>query len=70
MNHLMYQNCKNKQLNITRKNRVLKVKNSPLKLENYFKPITTSLDVINECKGEEIVKQRTFTKNIQHNWFD
>ena len=44
MNHSRQQNYKNKHFNNTQKNRILKVKNSSLELEKYFKPINVSVD--------------------------
>ena len=42
MYHLRHQNHKNENLHKTWKNKVLKVKNSPLELGKDFKPINTS----------------------------
>ena len=44
MNHSRQQNYQNKHFNNTQKNRILKVKNSSLELEKYFKPINVSVD--------------------------
>ena len=60
MNHLRHQKYENKQLNNTQ---VLKVKNSPLELENVFKPTNISLKDMNKLLKKELAKERTFTKN-------
>ena len=44
MNHLGNQNDKSKKLKNMRKYRALKVQNSPLELEIYFKPITVFIN--------------------------
>ena len=70
MNHLMHQSYKSKQLNNTQKNRALKVKNSPLELEEYFKPITISIDDMYKLEEKEIMKKRTITKNTWYDWYN
>ena len=44
MNHSRHQYYKNKQSNNKYKKQNLKVKNSPLELEKYFKPVIVSTD--------------------------
>ena len=60
-------NVKNKQLN---KSRVLKVKNCNFELENGFKTINTSINDIGNFLKKELTKNRAFTKNTWHNWYD
>ena len=60
-------NVKNKQLN---NSRVLKVKNCNFELENDFKTINTSINDIGNVLKKELTKNRAFTKNTWHNWYD
>lgn len=53
MNHLAIQHNKNKQLNNTQKDRALKVKNNPLGLEKYFRPITVSISDIHNFERKK-----------------
>lgn len=54
---LRQQNYKNKHFSNIVTNRVLKVKNSPLELEKYFKPINISIDNTDKFKEKEITKK-------------
>ena len=67
MDRLRHQKYKNKQLNNTR---LLKVKNSTLKLENDFKPINISINDMDKFEKKELTTKRTFTKNTWYNWYD
>ena len=53
MNHLAIQHNKNKQLNNTQNDRALKVKNNPLGLEKYFRPITVSINDIHNFERKK-----------------
>ena len=73
MNYSIHQNYKNdyteiKYLNNTRKNRVLKVKNSPLESKKDFKPIKVSMDDMDKFEEKQITEKRTFAKNTCYNW--
>ena len=50
MKHLKYQKCNNKNT------RVLKVKNSPLKLEKCYKPIIISMSNMDKFEKKELRK--------------
>ena len=46
------------------KNRVLKIKNSPLEFEKDFKPINISIDNMDKFEGKKIKKKRRFAKTL------
>ena len=54
---LRQQSYENKHFNNILANRVLKVKNSPLELEQYFKPINVSIDNMDKFKEKEVTKK-------------
>ena len=64
MNYLKHQKYKKKHLSNTQKNRFLKIKNSPLELEKYYKPIIVSIDDTDKFEEKEIIiiKKRNLTK--------
>ena len=67
MNQSRHQNYKTehteiKQFKITWKNRVLKIKNSPVELEKEFKPSNGSIDDKDKFEEKELTKKRTFAK--------
>ena len=65
MDHLRHQKYKNKLLNNTQ---VLKVKKSTLELQNDFKTINISINVMDKLdKKKELTKKKTFTKIT---WYD
>ena len=45
-----------------KKNRILKVKASPLELEKDFKPTKVSIDNMDKFEEKEVIKKRMFTK--------
>ena len=56
------QSYENKHFNNILANRVLKVKNSPLELEQYFKPINVSIDNMDKFKEKEVTKKWLLAK--------
>ena len=56
MNHLRHQKYKNKQLNNILRNRVLKAKNSSLKLGKDFEPINISVNDMSKFEEKELTK--------------
>ena len=48
-------------MNNAQKNRILKVKASPLELEKDFKPTKVSIDNMDKFEEKELIKKRMFT---------
>ena len=63
MKHLKYQKCNNKNT------RILKVKNSTLKLEKCYKSIIISMSNMDKF-GKKELRKRTFAKKMLYDWYN
>ena len=59
MDHLRHQKYKTKEL-----------KNRNFELENNFKPMNMSINIMDKLEKKELTKKRTFPKNTWYDWYD
>ena len=64
MNHSRHQYYKNKQSNNKYKKQNLKVKNSPLELERYFKPVIVSTDDVDKFEEKKSKRSEQLQKKL------